>query len=129
MVEPNPRPFELGETTHKRHSVVYLTIITTKKAPRRVLVVSSLIVQSPVDRITDPDVEDQGQVAVEWVTWCILGEANPDPVDVVEKVLIEPSHVVSRVDLLIISTKKPHRRGWVDGLSFGSDDLIPGLVE
>jgi hypothetical protein len=78
-----------------------------------VLVVSSLIVQSPVDRITDPDVKDQGQVAVEWVTWCILGEANPDPVDMVEKVLIKPGHVVSRVDFLIIGTKKPHRRGRV----------------
>ena len=111
MVEPDPRPFELGETTHKRHSVVYLTIISTKKAPRRVLVVSSLIVQSPVDCITDPDVEDQGQVTMEWVTWCILGEANPDPVDVVQKVFRKPGHVVSRVYLLIISTKKPHRRG------------------
>ena len=88
-----------------------------------------MIVQSPVDCITDPDVENQGQVAMEWVTWCILGEANPDPVDVVQKVFRKPGHVVSRVDLLIISTKKPHRRGWVDGLSFGSDDGIPCFVE
>ncbi len=43
-----------------------------KKAPRRVLVCSSLIVQSPVDRITNPNIKDQGQVAVEWVTWCVI---------------------------------------------------------
>lgn len=71
------------------------------------LVVSSLIVQSPVDRVANPDIEDQGQVTVEWVTWCILREANPDPVDVVQKVLRKPSHVVSRVYSLIIHMKKP----------------------
>ena len=77
------------------------------------LVVSSLIVQSPVDRITNPNVEDQGQVPVEWVTWCILREANPNPVDVVQKVLRKPGHVVSRVYLLIIGMKKPPSGGWV----------------
>ena len=92
----------------KRMESIRLTLIEyMKKPPCGGLVVSSLIVQSPVDRITDPDVEDQGQVAVEWIAWCILGEANPDPVDVVQKVLRKPGHVMSRVDFLIIHMKKP----------------------
>ena len=64
-----------------------------------------------VYRVTNPNIKNQGEVLVDGVFRCILSEANPDPVDVVQKVFRKPGHVVSRVDLLIIGTKKPHRRG------------------
>ena len=51
-----------------------------KKAPRRVLVCSSLIVQSPVDCIHDPDVENAGQVLVDGVLRGILKQSNENPV-------------------------------------------------
>ena len=65
----------------------------TKKAPslRRVLDVWSesvtrasrevnLIAQVPVDRVPDPDVEDQGQVLVDGVLRSVFKQPNPNPV-------------------------------------------------
>jgi len=56
------------------------SIVYTKKAPRRVLVDSSLIVQSPVDCIHDPDVENAGQMLVDPVAWCVLNQSDINPV-------------------------------------------------
>jgi len=70
-----------------------MTGLKAKKRPslRRVLDVWSesiagasrkvnLIAQVPVDRVPDPDVEDQGQVLVDGVLRCVLKQPNPNPV-------------------------------------------------
>jgi hypothetical protein len=40
----------------------------------------NLIAQVPVDRVPDPDVEDQGQVTVDSVLRSVFKQPNPNPV-------------------------------------------------
>ena len=92
-------------STEKRRACALLVNLIVPRTGGEV----NLVAQSPVDRVTDPDVEDQGQVLVNGVFRCILSEANPDPVDVVQKVFRKPGHAVSRVYLSTLSVRTTNR--------------------
>ena len=63
----------------KKHPVGCLCHFINWSVPRTCREVN-LIAQFQVDRVTNPNVENQGQVTVDRVLWSIFRKTNPNPV-------------------------------------------------
>ena len=44
-----------------------------------------------VERVANPIIKDPSEAAMDGVLWCILKQANPNPMSMIQQVLIEPN--------------------------------------
>ena len=97
---------------YRQYQLLYpcLLLYSPKGQNRSEHVVSlCLVIQMEVYRVTNPNIKNQGEVLVDRVFRCILSEANPDPVDVVQKVFRKPGHAVSCVYLSTLPVRTTNR--------------------
>ena len=65
-----------AQKKHPPESVLEVWSESVTRASREV----DLVAQVPVDRIPNPDIEDQGQVLVDGVLRSVFKQPNPNPV-------------------------------------------------